>query len=117
MGPLQKESGDLVARDMEKVEALSDFFASVFTVRSSSHAAQVPEDKGRDWEHEEVPSVGEDQVRDQLKNLKVHKLWDLMRYVHESWGNWQLKLLSHYPSYLRSCGSLVEFPLTGRGGT
>lgn len=84
MGPLQKESGDLVTQDMEKVEALSDFFASVFTGRSSSHAAQVPEGKGRDWEDEELPSVGEDQVRDQLRNLKVHKSWDLMRYIHES---------------------------------
>ncbi|KFR04903.1 hypothetical protein Y956_04690, partial [Nipponia nippon] len=29
--------------------------------------------KGRDWENEEPPTVGEDQVRDHLRNLKVHK--------------------------------------------
>ncbi|KAK4818694.1 hypothetical protein QYF61_017915 [Mycteria americana] len=46
VGPLQKETGDLVTWDMEKAEVLNDFFASVFT-------------KG--------------QVRDHLRNLKVHK--------------------------------------------
>ncbi|PKU40071.1 rna-directed dna polymerase from mobile element jockey- hypothetical protein [Limosa lapponica baueri] len=30
-------------------------------------------DKGRVWEKEESPTVGEDHVRDHLKNLKVHK--------------------------------------------
>jgi len=28
-----------------------------------------------------------------------------------------MKLLSHYPSYLRSCDSPVKFPLTGKGET
>ncbi|KFP94013.1 hypothetical protein N329_11502, partial [Haliaeetus albicilla] len=28
---------------------------------------------GRDWENEEPPTVGEDQVRDHLRNLKMHK--------------------------------------------
>ncbi|PKU38707.1 rna-directed dna polymerase from mobile element jockey-like [Limosa lapponica baueri] len=34
---------------------------------------QVAEGKGRDWESEEPPTVAEDQVRDYLRNLKVHK--------------------------------------------
>jgi len=29
--------------------------------------------KGKDWENEEPPTVGEDQARDHLRNLKVHK--------------------------------------------
>ena len=62
MGPLQKETGDLVTQDMEKAEVLNNFFASVFTGKGSSHTAQVTEDKGRDWESEELPTVGEDQV-------------------------------------------------------
>ena len=62
MGPLRKETGDLVTRDMEKAEVLNDFFASVFTGKCSSHTAQVTEGKGRDWENEEPPTVGEDQV-------------------------------------------------------
>ena len=62
VGPLQKETGDLVTWDMEKAEVLNDFFASVFTGKCSSHTAQVAEGKGRDWENEEPPTVGEDQA-------------------------------------------------------
>jgi len=73
VGPLQKEAGDLVTRDVEKAEVLNDFFASVFNSKCSSHTAQVAEGKGGDWESEEPSTVGEDQVRDRLSNLKVHK--------------------------------------------
>ncbi|GAB0176056.1 hypothetical protein GRJ2_000070800 [Grus japonensis] len=61
VGPLQKETGDLVTQDMEKAEVLNKFFASVFTSKCSSHTAQVAEGKGRDWEKEESPTSGEDQ--------------------------------------------------------
>ncbi|GAB0204697.1 mitochondrial enolase superfamily member 1 [Grus japonensis] len=71
VGPLQNETGDLVTQDMEKAEVLNDFFASVFTGKCLSHTAQVTE--GRDWEDAEPPTVGEDQVREYLRNLKVHK--------------------------------------------
>ncbi|GAB0181387.1 mitochondrial enolase superfamily member 1 [Grus japonensis] len=56
---------------MEKAAVLRDFFASVFTGKCLSHTAQVTE--GRDWENAEPPTVGEDQVREYLRNLKVHK--------------------------------------------
>ena len=62
MGPLQKKTGDLVTWDMEKAEVLNDVFASVFIGKCSSHTAQVAEEKGRDWENEELPTIGEDQV-------------------------------------------------------
>ena len=62
VGPLRKETGDLVTQDMEKAEVLNDFFASVFTGKCSSHTTQVTEGKGRDWENEEPPTVAEDQV-------------------------------------------------------
>ncbi|GAB0206203.1 mitochondrial enolase superfamily member 1 [Grus japonensis] len=71
IGPLWNETGDLVTQDMEKAEVLNDFFASVFTSKCLSHTAQVTE--GRDWENAEPPTVGEDQVREYLRNLKVHK--------------------------------------------
>ena len=51
---------------------LNDFFASVFK-KCSSHTAQVAEGKGSNWENEEPPTVEEDQARDCLRNLKVHK--------------------------------------------
>ncbi|GAB0208944.1 mitochondrial enolase superfamily member 1 [Grus japonensis] len=71
VGPFRNETGDLVTQDMEKAEVLNDFFASVFTGKYLSHTAQVTE--GRDWENAEPPIVGEDQVQEYLRNLKVHK--------------------------------------------
>ncbi|GAB0192220.1 mitochondrial enolase superfamily member 1 [Grus japonensis] len=71
VGPLQNEMGDLVTQDMEKAGVLSDFFTSAFAGKSLSHTVQVTE--GRDWENAEPPTVGEDQVREYLRNLKVHK--------------------------------------------
>ncbi|GAB0188654.1 mitochondrial enolase superfamily member 1 [Grus japonensis] len=71
VGPLRNETGDPVTQDMEKAEVLNDFFASVFTGKCLSHTAQVTE--GRDWENAEPPAVGEDEVQEYLRNLKVHK--------------------------------------------
>ncbi|GAB0207575.1 mitochondrial enolase superfamily member 1 [Grus japonensis] len=71
VGPLWNETGDLVTQGMEKAEVLNEFFASVFTDKGCSHTVQVTE--GRDWENAEPPTAGEDQVREYLKNLKVHK--------------------------------------------
>ncbi|GAB0210397.1 mitochondrial enolase superfamily member 1 [Grus japonensis] len=56
---------------MEKAEVLNDFFASVFTGKCLSHTAQAAE--GRVEEIAEPPTVGEDQVQEYLRNLKVHK--------------------------------------------
>ena len=74
VGPLWKETGDLVKKGTEKIEVLSDVFASVFTSKGSGHTTQVIENKGKNWEKEDVPSVNEDQ--DCLKNLKVHKFME-----------------------------------------
>ncbi|GAB0194936.1 hypothetical protein GRJ2_001958900 [Grus japonensis] len=69
VGPLRNETGDLVTQDMEKAEVLNNFFASVFTGKCLSHTAQVTEGKGRYWENEELPTVGEDQGKSCLTNL------------------------------------------------
>ncbi|KAJ7422809.1 rna-directed dna polymerase from mobile element jockey-like [Pitangus sulphuratus] len=56
----------IVSQDMEKAEVFSDFFASVFICKCSSHIAQDAEGKDRDWKNEELLS-------DHLRNVKVHK--------------------------------------------
>ena len=56
------ETGDLATTGMEKTEELNNFFALVFTSKFSSHTTQFTEAKGRDWENEVLPNVGEDQV-------------------------------------------------------
>ncbi|PKU27671.1 hypothetical protein llap_22025 [Limosa lapponica baueri] len=61
VGPLRKETGNLVTQDMDKAEVLNDFFALVFTGKGSNHISQVAEGKSRDWENEVLPAVG-DQV-------------------------------------------------------
>ncbi|KFV20917.1 hypothetical protein N340_02423, partial [Tauraco erythrolophus] len=43
VGPLRKETGDLAIQNMEKAEVLNDFFASVFTGKSSSCTAHATE--------------------------------------------------------------------------
>ncbi|GAB0208775.1 mitochondrial enolase superfamily member 1 [Grus japonensis] len=57
--------GDLIA--------LYNYLKGVVISECLSHTAQVTEGKGRDWENEEPPTVGEDQVREYLRDLKVHK--------------------------------------------
>ena len=62
VGPLQKETGDLVTGYTEKTEVLIDFFASVFTRKGSSHTTQAAESKGKNLDKEDLPAVSEDEV-------------------------------------------------------
>ena len=73
VGPLRKDTGDLVTQDTEKAEMLNDFLASAFTSKGSTHTTQVAGCKSRVYENEEAPTGGEDQVQDHLRNPKVHK--------------------------------------------
>ena len=73
MAPLHVENWDLVTRDTETAEVLNDFCASVFTGKGYSCIIQAAESKGKKWEKENLLAVSEDQVWDDLNNLKVHK--------------------------------------------
>lgn len=73
MGPLWSKPGDLDTQDREKSEAINGFFALVLTDKCSSHTAKVTEGKGGDWGNEELPTIGEDQAEEYLRDMKVHK--------------------------------------------
>ena len=77
--------------------------------------AQAAESKGKNWEKEDLPAVSEDDICDHLKNLQVHKCMgpdELRPRVLR-----QMNLPICYPSYLKGHGSLVKFPLIGKGET
>ncbi|KAK4811992.1 hypothetical protein QYF61_022988 [Mycteria americana] len=60
VGLLLNKAGDLVTQDMEKAEC-------------HLCASQVPETRGEGWSKEDVPLVEEDQVREYLSKLNIHK--------------------------------------------
>jgi len=62
VGPLWKETGDLVTQEVEKAEVLSDVFASIFIRKCSSHTTQLADSNSREWENDELPTVGDNQV-------------------------------------------------------
>jgi len=52
---------------------LKDFFASVFTSKTSLQEWQVPETSRIIWSKEDVPFVEEDQVKEYLSKLDIQK--------------------------------------------
>jgi len=70
-------NGNLVSTDEEKAEVLNNIFASVFTGNLSPHSSPVDGLKDGDQRGKTPPTVREDQVRDPLRNLNVHKFMGL----------------------------------------
>ena len=83
--PLVSKTGKLVTVDEEKAEVLKNFYASALTGNLSSHISQVDRKQDGDWRTKIPPTVREDQVRDNLRNMNIHKsISDLMRCIPES---------------------------------
>ncbi|GAB0208992.1 mitochondrial enolase superfamily member 1 [Grus japonensis] len=73
VGPLLNEVGALVMEDTEKAELLNAFFASVFTAKASPQETQTLEVGEKVQRKEDLPLVEEDQVREHLGKLDIHK--------------------------------------------
>ncbi|PKU34089.1 rna-directed dna polymerase from mobile element jockey-like [Limosa lapponica baueri] len=71
--PVMSNSGELVSTDEEKAEVLNNFFASVFTGNPFPPSSQVDGPQVGDQGDKVPPTVSEDKVRDQLRNLKIYK--------------------------------------------
>lgn len=67
------DKGKLVTTDMEKVEVLNGFFASVFTGNQTCCVFQNPEPLGGSWGNKTPPTVREEQVQNHLMRLNVYK--------------------------------------------
>lgn len=57
VGPLQKKMGDLVARTWKRLKYSRTFSCQSSSAQRSSYTSQVSEEKGRDREHEEPPTI------------------------------------------------------------
>lgn len=64
---------ELVTKDMQKAEVLNAFFSLVFTVKTGFQESQVPVTSGKVQSKEDLPLVEEDQVREQLNKMDIHK--------------------------------------------
>ena len=84
--------------EMEKVEMLIDFFASIFTGKLYSQARWVAEPCDRGCGNETLPRAAGERGREYLSRLNIH-LWEQMQCWQSSprlmWGCCRLKSYSN----------------------
>jgi len=68
-----RKTSKLLTTEEDKAEVPNNFFASFFTGNLSSHTARVDGLQGGDWGSKAPPTIREDQARDRLRNLSIHK--------------------------------------------
>ncbi|GAB0202606.1 mitochondrial enolase superfamily member 1 [Grus japonensis] len=73
VGPLLNEVGALAMEDTEKGKLLNAAFASVFTAKVGPQETQTLEVGKKVWRKEDLLLVEEDQVREHLGKLNIHK--------------------------------------------
>lgn len=97
--------------DEGKVEEPKNVFASFFTNSVSSHTFWVDRGYDRDCGINIPLHVREDQVH--LRNQNIHRSMGLGEMHPRALRESVMWLSSHSPSYLRSHGSQVKWPVTG----
>lgn len=73
VGPLLKEMGDLVTEDEKGTKVLDAFFTSCFTAKICLQQSPVPDASGTILNKKVLSSVANNQVRELLKKMDVHK--------------------------------------------
>lgn len=70
LSPLQKKMGGLIIWDMEKSEYVTTFLSWSSPASAPVTASKSQKTKGGK-ENEKLPTVGNDQIQDHLRNLNV----------------------------------------------
>ncbi|KAK4832509.1 hypothetical protein QYF61_023574 [Mycteria americana] len=64
---------DLLTKGTEKAKVLITFFTSVLTHKTNPQQSQASAIRGKFWSKDDLPSVEEDQVKEHLNKLDIHK--------------------------------------------